>query len=461
MNVLDLAQKHVKLKKAASTHGGEWQGPCPACNGKDRFHVWPEQNNGQGGYWCRGCDKAGDAIQFLRDFEGKSYHEACEILSIKPNHRDENTGSERKPKEKPEFTPAQHASPADLWREKADKFITWAQENLKHNKKALEWLAARGINAWTAENFRLGWNPGEDGKDIYRPRKAWGLEEIINEKTGRPKTLCIPRGLVIPYIIDNVIHRIKIRRPQAHRTQEWSIPYYVLPGSSKAIMIIGRDRRAFVIVESELDAIACASACALAGAVALGTSRAKPDQETYAILKNSLQILNALDYDEAGAKAMTWWDEQFPDTCDRWPVPQGKDPGEAFEMGTDLGLWIKAGLPPALTISSDKPASAVIPVPTAIHEKQMDIRKSKNLTQQQMAAVIESRGLSPLLLELWKLLRNNPGVRIINNAEHFTVQRNGKYVGGRINHLVFREPVVTDYIMNLNVAEIDGNNLVN
>ena len=61
MNILDLygASGAGELRKASTTKGGEWHGPCPGCGGDDRFHVWPEQKDG-GTYWCRGCNKAGD-----------------------------------------------------------------------------------------------------------------------------------------------------------------------------------------------------------------------------------------------------------------------------------------------------------------------------------------------------------------------------------------------------------------
>jgi hypothetical protein len=39
MNILDLAEKHVDLKRVASTKGGEYAGPCPGCGGDDRFRV--------------------------------------------------------------------------------------------------------------------------------------------------------------------------------------------------------------------------------------------------------------------------------------------------------------------------------------------------------------------------------------------------------------------------------------
>ena len=60
LNILTLYQDltHQAPEKASTTNGGEYHGPCPACGGRDRFHVWPEQRYG-GTYWCRGCGKAG------------------------------------------------------------------------------------------------------------------------------------------------------------------------------------------------------------------------------------------------------------------------------------------------------------------------------------------------------------------------------------------------------------------
>jgi hypothetical protein len=68
--------------------------------------------------------------------------------------------------------------------------------------------------------------------------------------------------------------------------------------------------------------------------------------------------------------------------------------------------------------------------------------------------------LPPLVLELHGLLKNNPGVKIINKPDHYTVLRQGKWVGGRINQLVFREAEVREYILAHPAAEIDGANLI-
>ena len=77
---------------------------------------------------------------------------------------------------------------------------------------------------------------------------------------------------------------------------------------------------------------------------------------------------------------------------------------------------------------------------------------------------------SPLLAELWQLLRSNPGVKIINEPDRFTILRNGKYGGaGRINELVFggvknssstEAKELTDYIMSHPDKEIGWKNLI-
>lgn len=450
MNVLALAQQHVQLRKASATKGGEWHGPCPWCGGRDRFHVWPEQG-GQGTYWCRSCGKGGDAIQFLRDHSGMTFKEACDYLNIRVDEK-----QYRKPDTAPrEYQPREPQTPAELWREKAEKFTTWAQEQLAQNADVLSWLAARGISREAAVKYRLGWNTGEDGKDLYRQRKAWGLPEIVKEN-GRPKALWLPIGLVIPQITADAVQRVRIRRPEGEPR------YYVLPGSSSATMILEEHREAFVIVESELDAIACASSGTLAGAVATGSLEGKPDAAAFAILKNAKQILNALDFGdqgggkEAAKRAVKWWADNFPKTNTRWPVPQGKDPGEAYQMGTDLEEWIKKGLWPVVLITEKKANTTPAPRP-----ENATTGKPGLPSEKEMADIVAARGLAPEIAELWALLRRNPAVKIINRPDRFSIMRGDKPgVGGRIQQLVLCVPDVTDYILAHPDQEIDYKNII-
>ena len=88
-------------KRVSGTKGGEYASPCPACGGKDRFRSWPAQ----GRYWCRGCGKKGDLIQYLRDFRDMGYQAACKYLgaerklSILSSNAGSPTWSPAKPKQ--------------------------------------------------------------------------------------------------------------------------------------------------------------------------------------------------------------------------------------------------------------------------------------------------------------------------------------------------------------------------
>lgn len=60
------------MLELTQTGTGHYNGPCPWCGGVDRFVVWSESDR----YWCNQCHRKGDAIQFLRDYHGLSFHEA-------------------------------------------------------------------------------------------------------------------------------------------------------------------------------------------------------------------------------------------------------------------------------------------------------------------------------------------------------------------------------------------------
>jgi len=455
MNVLDLAKKHVQLRRVSGNRGGEWQGPCPGCgeSGHDqstgpsnRFHVWPADNNGTGRYWCRpgkGCGKSGDNIQFLIDFEGLTFKAACARLQIGLGSMRRSETPATKPKA---FEPPVYDNPADLWTEKATKLLEWSQERLMENDEALGWLAARGIRASLAARSGLGWNPGEKGRDIYRSRESWGLPTEMTQKE-KPRKLWIPRGLVIPLEIDGALVRLRIRRFEDDGPR-----YYMLPGGSPATMVIGEERPAFVVVESELDAILC-SLHPCAGAVALGSVSARPDERAYKILADSKGVLVGIDFDRAGAAAFGWWPEQFRHAF-RWPVPEGKDPGEAFKAGVDIYDWIDRGLTPAARIYKPKPAAA------PVEEKR---EQAQDVVVEPAAADTTSgdeEDLPASVRELHDLLRRNPAVIIFNTPERLSVERDKRYVGGRINELVYRDETVRAFILAHPAEKITGENLL-
>ena len=348
MNVLELVRRHgIEPKREATTHGGEYSSACPGCGGTDRFRIWPEENPEKacaGSYWCRQCGKGGDAIQFLRDFDGLTFREACGRLGHEIPDRPMQPGPAR-----PGWKPEERATPEEQWSEKAGKFCHWALEQLFETAEAVGYLASRGLQEKTMAAFGLGWNPGREGKDLFRGRASWGLSEVKNEK-GKARPLWLPVGLVIPCVWDGRIVRLRIRRPDP---VAFGPRYYVVPGSSSASMLLERKRGAMVhplhvVVESELDALLLfQEAGDLVDVVALGSVAAKPDERTTRALRKSAHILVAIDLDDAAAKYWRWWEAHFPEAT-LWPPRKGKDPGEDWQKGVNLREWVAAGLPEGL-----------------------------------------------------------------------------------------------------------------
>jgi DNA primase len=178
--------------------------------------------------------------------------------------------------------------------------------------------------------------------DRFFDRKAWGLPEETNPETGKERRVWVPAGLVVPTIIDGEVCRIRIRREDPTDGNR----YVTVIGSSKKPMLWGHIR-CVVVVESDLDGILISQEAGdIVSVIALGSASLRPDADTHAFLEAAETILVALDSDEAGSRqAWKWWPKHYGAQVKRWPVPTGKDPGEAYQSGLDIRAWIVAGLP--------------------------------------------------------------------------------------------------------------------
>lgn len=331
MTIISLIESDgFRVKKVAGTNGGEYAGACPWCGGNDRFRVWPNK----GRYWCRRCHKTGDAIQYIRDFRGLSYQEACFFV-----------GREPEPKEQAQTAPSacepmEANTPSDTWQVKARAFLDRMIDCLwsKEGEPMRLWLhAEKGLCDAAIKGACLGYNP----TDIYEPRATWGLE-TQHKDNGMEKKQWIPAGIVIPSLIDGAVHRLRIRRDNPGDGSR----YLIVSGSSAVPIIWGQNKGAAVIVESELDGLLLSQKVGdLCAVVAMGTATAKPDKRTHDLFKSIPVILISLDTDEAGAKA-SWkfWADIYGKAARRWPCIKGKDPSEAGLNGLDLRTWIIAGI---------------------------------------------------------------------------------------------------------------------
>ena len=149
---------------------------------------------------------------------------------------------------------------------------------------------------------------------------------------------------------------------------------------------------------------------------------------------------------------------------------------QAYQLGTDLKSWIEAGLVPAVTMSRLEE----LPVPFIVISAEAGIQEKEchyihceeglvgtDCNNQSPFRKGGQRGIlnkppadtPPLLIELYNLLKSNPAVKIINKPENLIINRNGKYVAGRISDLVFRHPEVMEHILNHPDEEITYQNL--
>ena len=338
MTILEFIQYDgFSLKKASSTGGGEYAGSCPWCGGEDRFRVWPSQGD-FGKYWCRGCGRSGDAIQYLRDHRRLTYQEACHQLGREVTFSSPLAASRPA---KPQWQPRVPATPGDLWQERASILVEESERCLFQSsvfgQKMLAWLKeCRGLSEATIKKYRLGLVP----VDRWESHEQWGLAPVL-KADGTAKKLWIPRGLTIPLCQDGKVCRIRIRRLKADGDPR----YYLLRGSDTRAMVLGIDKSVTVLVESELDGLLLQQEAGdLVNIISLGNAQSRPDQRAAEILNQSQLILVSLDADRAGAtESWQWWQQHYPQ-AHRWPSILGKDPGEMRAAGVSLRTWVEAGL---------------------------------------------------------------------------------------------------------------------
>lgn len=388
MTILELLeQDNITGNWMDSTYGKKHESKCPSCGGDNRFHVWPDLEEG-GRFWCRKCGKSGNVISYLMHFKGMGYGQALAVSGMSP-HRSLRKRNiiigQTIPKK------LYNDQSGVQWRLQCRGFLEWSKNRLWDSRYVIfrSWLNKdRGLKEETIKDANLGWLP----VDWYTDRKDWGLPEKTKED-GTQSQLWIPAGLVIPCFHNGQLQRLRIRR---HNITEGD-RYYVLPGSSPIPMIFG-DREIFIIVESELDALLLRQETGdLVGVIALGSALIRPDEEISEMLHRAKKIFVSLDSDDTGAKeSWQWWLNRFPNAI-RWPVILGKDPTAAYLKGLNLKDWVKAGImaeqrqisiaisPTASLKEGNELPVAVSPVSGSIMEQLEQFKRSSIITLKIMA----------------------------------------------------------------------------
>ncbi len=171
MSILDMVQKDSGYIYRKVT-GQEWAGACPFCrSGDDRFHLWTDK----GRYWCRQCDRKGDAIQFLRDYKNLSFARAKEMLVMNDIYDMKHTVDTIDTIDTIARTVSNNGtskpSQSTDWRSRALSIVKQAYTLLGEDAgvPGRVYLLSRGLQPVTWDDYRLGYTehaplPGTRGK---------------------------------------------------------------------------------------------------------------------------------------------------------------------------------------------------------------------------------------------------------------------------------------------------------
>src|SRR5687768_16272126 len=143
VDIVDVIDRHVKLKKA----GANFQAGCPFHTEKTpSFPVSPTKQF----YHCFGCGAHGNAIGFLREYQGLAYPEAIRALAETVGMPVPETRSTRSQS-------AEVQSPGLAAR--MLEALNYYRAELKKSKAAIDYLKGRGLSGEIAARYGLGYAP--------------------------------------------------------------------------------------------------------------------------------------------------------------------------------------------------------------------------------------------------------------------------------------------------------------
>lgn len=328
VNLLDLIP--TKMKRVASTNGGEYHGACPMCGGKDRFVVQPNAKPNPR-WFCRKCnEKGGDAIAFIMENRNCDFKSAVRELNLQvdANYNQKPRKWQSEPSSLPYSREKSTGSDSDKWQDRAHKFIDYAESKMwGDDRTGLDYLYNRGFYDKTIEVNRLGYNPQNLWDDWGLDKKAW-----------------LPYGIVIPYERGEHATITKIRTRRLDYKDGDTTGKYIPPAGVKNTAYL--TRRLLVgdyvlIVESELDAIIFKQEVTEPRFVAMATGGTHGAKllKYLALLALAHIVIVAFDCDESGEKASQYWLNALPNTVRL--APYQHDINDMVLANDSLHQWLR------------------------------------------------------------------------------------------------------------------------
>ncbi|MGB1949688.1 MAG: DNA primase [Marinobacter sp.] len=295
IDLAELIGSRITLKKA----GANYKACCPFHDEKTpSFNVRPDK----GFYHCFGCGAHGDAISFVREFEGLGFTDAVEELARRAGLEVPYDQSAR-----------QEIQQARTLTDALDYASRFYQSSLKgaQGELARDYLKQRGLDDHIIQLYQLGFAPGTGtalfdtcSKDLQGPLIETGT---VSDKYGRPRDLfrnrvMFPirnsRGKTIAFggrtLGDDKAKYINSPESDVfHKSRE----IYGLFEAKQAIRQLDK----LLVVEGYMDVIALAQHDIHFAVATLGT--ATNQDSLTALLRQVRHIVFCFDGDQAGYRA--------------------------------------------------------------------------------------------------------------------------------------------------------------
>ncbi len=314
-----LAIVEADLGQARRRCGRWYQFVCP-------FHADSEHDDGSlrvtpdtGKWFCFGCHKSGDAVDWLVLRQGLSIREACQRLGADATSypaRDEIFDGMVLRTIKASVTDP----PCENWQQAAERVVKTAQDYLwsAGGEPIRERLLKRGLRGEALRAWQIGYNPGH----YFVP----GIKANM------------AAGIVIPARVGGKLWGVKVRQPDGYN------PKYRSLAGGKAILF-GADTLKLpvaLLCEGEFDAIlAWQEAGDLVGIASTSGGAGTWQKHWNVYLLGAQKVFVAYDSDATGQAEAAKVVAQIGG-AQRVNVPVGKDITEYWQQGGDVRAWVQS-----------------------------------------------------------------------------------------------------------------------
>lgn len=171
MKIIEEIRREIDLAELVRSYGillkkigQNWQGLCPFhTETNPSFTVYPETQS----YYCFGCKKGGDVINFLAEKEHISYHAALTTLAEAQGIKADWGSSLEK------------ISKAHITEEILAGSIDFFAKRLANSDEALGYLLERGLDTDSIAAFKLGFAPSEYALSDSLRERGFEMEDIL------------------------------------------------------------------------------------------------------------------------------------------------------------------------------------------------------------------------------------------------------------------------------------------